>query len=119
MFTNLVILGFTLKSGVYKIQNAENIFSASTTDCSKQVPKYEDVTASKQTERKHHDMANLSPLLKQNHPASFRDPSQYLSAKLCVYECMHMFGTVVQDLGKNIHVFNKENVHLPFGLYSN
>lgn len=58
----------------------------STTDCSKQVPKYEDVIASKQTEKKHHDMANLSPLLKQNHPASFRDPRLYLSARLCVYE---------------------------------
>lgn len=77
------------------------------------------MNASKQTEKKHQDMANLSSLVKQNHTASFRDPPPYLSARLCVYECVHMFGSVVQDLVKNMRVFNKENVHLPFRLYAN
>lgn len=64
-------------------------------------------------------MANLPPLLKQNHTVSLRDPLLYLSVRLFVYECMHTLGTRVQDLEKYMHVFNKEKVHLLFSLYSN
>lgn len=116
LFTNLVILGFIFKKKpFYKIQVQRIYFQPPpTTDCGKQVPNYQDVVASKRQKRNSHDTADLSALLEQNHTVSFRDPPVYLSVKLCVYECMHMFGTVVWDLGKNMHVFNKENVHFPF-----
>lgn len=116
LFISLVILGFTLKKAVVKIQCAENVFSATHYhDCSKQVSNYKGVIASKQTEKKHHGMADLSPLLKQNHSASFRDSPLYLSARLCVFVCMHAWDHG-SGLRKNMHVFNKENVHLSFGL---
>lgn len=83
LLTSLVVLGFTLKKQFIRY-NVQRIYfqPPTTTDCSKQVPNHEDVITSKQTEKKHQDMANL---LKQNHAASFR-----YSPHICQPSCVCM-----------------------------
>lgn len=73
---------------------------------------------SKQTRKEHGDTNDKFASIAYTESSCIFQRSPTVSIRLCVHECMHVLGTRVQDLGKNMHMLNKENVHLLFGLYS-